>query len=127
MTQPEKQTKKATQNQRASKEQSGLRNSDQSDENNAEDNDQTDRVPGQATSAVTSERNNLGWVRFGVVRDSSPTVTNLGALRNHKFSLGWSARCSKTAPDLCSLTHAPRMDARSTGGASFVPPPPGFL
>src|SRR6266849_10078231 len=57
VTQPKEQSKNAAQDQRASKEQPGLRNADQSDENNAEDNNQTDRVAGQASSTVAPEWN----------------------------------------------------------------------
>jgi len=74
VTQPKEQSKNAAQDQRASKEQPGLRNADQSDENNAEDNNQTDRVAGQASSTVAPEWNDLDWVRLCVVRASLPSI-----------------------------------------------------
>jgi hypothetical protein len=74
VTQPEKQSKDTTQNQRAGEEPSGLWNSDQSDENQTEDNDQTDRLAGQASSTVAPEWNDLNWVSLRVVRASLPSI-----------------------------------------------------
>jgi hypothetical protein len=126
MVSPEYEPKESTQDQRGCKKPARLWKSNQSKKQHSNHNDQTNRMAGQKASAVAPKRQNLRQVWFGVVRDSVSPVANLEGCGNHTFSLGSCARSSKMAPNPCSGTHALRMDAGSTGGASFVPPPPVF-